>query len=141
MISRFRIWILEGTIYFAYVRLILESFENTVMSACLELYNFEITSFANSFSFTFSIVSLSACALLIIFFIKLSLKSWDNFFPQKKHFWMEIYAGVKNWNYARFYTPGILIKSTFYIVTVFIINQVTPRTTTYTLLLCFQTLY
>ena len=141
MISRFRIWILEGTLYFAYVRLILESFENTVMSACLELYNFEITSFANSFSFTFSIVSLSACAFLIIFFIKLSLKSWDNFAPQRKHFWMEIYAGVKNWNYARFYTPGILIKSTFYIVTVLIINQVAPRTTTYTLLLCFQTLY
>ena len=139
--SKLRSKIIDLIIYFASVRIALESYENILMSATIEIYASEIHSVYNTISYSFAWLIFISWVIFIWYLIYLCYKYRHKYIPKKKHFWMEVFSGIRNYKFARIYTSGVIIKSTFYILMVLILNEILSRSIIYSILLTFQIFY
>ena len=139
--SKIRLKIIDLLFYFAYIRWAIESYENILMSATIEIYANEVDSAISIISYSFAWIVLISWIIFIWYLIYLCYKYRNKYIPKKKHFWMEVFSGVRNNKLARIYTSGVIIKSTFYILMVLVFSNFLPRGALFGLILAFQILY
>ena len=139
--SKLKLKLHDLVFYFAYARAALESYENVLMSSTVELYANETHTVISKASHIFSWIIFISCFIFTGFLVYLCYKFRNKYIPKKKHLWMEAFSGIRNSKWARIYTAGVILKSTFYIIVVLILKDVVPRNLLFSIIIIFQTSY
>jgi hypothetical protein len=124
----------------AYVRLFLESNQIMVLSCSSEINIFDVTSAPAIVSLIISIVVLVINLIVLGVSVCYFCKHWRGFNKNKKFFFMEIYLGLKNKRWARFFTPALLIRRTLLVFIIIFVNFIN-RNYVFSVLLNVQMAY
>lgn len=130
---------LEFFMYSYYARLILETDQNLILSSLGE-FDADFPTAASVWSLMFGILMFVVCLCLITLIFIIWFRSFRKFDPEKKTYFMEFFADLKNTQFARFYTPMLVFRRFLWMVIALEVVKI-DRSLTFSLLLVLQIAY
>ena len=130
----FRLKIIDIIKYALYMRLFIESHEAMLLSATNEIYLMDLKDFSDVFSLIVAFVILGFSIAMPIIAFYCFFVNRHNFDPEKKFFFMEFFADLRNAKIARLYMTLLLTRRIVFVSFVIFLPNA-PRELTYTVLL------